>query len=60
MVSGTSVNTNSSAALANEVPAGRFGTPEEVAATVAFLASDLAGYITGAVVPVDGGLGMGH
>ena len=46
--------------LANQVPVGRFGTPEEVAASVAFLASDLAGYITGAVVPVDGGLGMGH
>jgi 3-oxoacyl-[acyl-carrier protein] reductase len=48
------------AELGNAVPLGRFGTPEEVAATVAFLASDLAGYITGAVVPVDGGLAMGH
>ena len=46
--------------LAKQVPAGRFGTPEEVAASVAFLVSDLAGYITGAVIPVDGGLGMGH
>jgi 3-oxoacyl-[acyl-carrier protein] reductase len=46
--------------LAGAVPLGRFGTPEEVAATVAFLASEPAGYITGAVVPVDGGLGMGH
>jgi 3-oxoacyl-[acyl-carrier protein] reductase len=46
--------------LAQQVPLGRFGTVDEVAATVAFLASDLAGYITGAVVPVDGGLGMGH
>ena len=46
--------------LAGAVPLGRFGSPEEVAATVAFLASESAGYITGAVVPVDGGLGMGH
>jgi 3-oxoacyl-[acyl-carrier protein] reductase len=42
------------------VPLGRFASPEEVASAVAFLASDDAGYITGAVIPVDGGLGMGH
>ena len=48
------------AELAAAVPLNRFGSPEEVAATVAFLASEPAGYITGAVVPVDGGLGMGH
>ncbi|MCA1781014.1 MAG: 3-oxoacyl-[acyl-carrier-protein] reductase [Dermatophilaceae bacterium] len=42
------------------IPAGRFGSAEDVAATVCFLASPAAGYITGAVIPVDGGLGMGH
>ncbi len=41
------------------VPLGRPGTPEEVAEAVGFLASDGAGYITGSVLPVDGGLGMG-
>ncbi len=46
--------------LSAAVPLGRFGTPEEIAAVVAFLASEDAGYITGAVIPVDGGLGMGH
>jgi beta-ketoacyl ACP reductase len=43
-----------------QVPAGRYGGTDEVAAAVTFLASDVAGYITGAVLPVDGGLGMGH
>ena len=42
------------------IPLGRFTTADEVAAVVRWLASDEAGYITGAVVPVDGGLGMGH
>jgi len=42
------------------IPAGRFAAPSEVAAVVAWLASDDAAYISGAVIPVDGGLGMGH
>lgn len=43
-----------------EIPLGRYASAEEVAATVRWLASDEAGYVTGAVIPVDGGLGMGH
>ncbi len=62
------VETDMTAALTDEqrakiidaVPLSRIATPQEIAATVAFLASQDAGFITGAVIPVDGGLGMGH
>ena len=44
----------------DKIPAGRFASPDEVAKVVRWLASDDASYISGAVIPVDGGLGMGH
>jgi 3-oxoacyl-[acyl-carrier protein] reductase len=46
--------------LTAAVPLGRMASADEIAGVVAFLASADAAYITGAVVPVDGGLGMGH
>jgi 3-oxoacyl-[acyl-carrier protein] reductase len=45
---------------AEQIPLGRFGSVDDVAGTIDFLVSDAASYITGAVIPVDGGLGMGH
>lgn len=62
------IETDMTAALPEEtqkqykssIPAGRFATPDEVAGAVAWLAGDDAAYISGAVIPVDGGLGMGH
>lgn len=62
------IETDMTAALSEEqqeqyrknIPAGRFAQPSEVAKVCAWLASDDAGYISGAVIPVDGGLGMGH
>lgn len=50
---------NTKAAIVASVPLGRVGRPEDVAAAVRFLVSEGAGYITGATIPVDGGLGMG-
>ena len=62
------IETDMTAALPEEqqkkyldsIPAGRFGQVDEIAAAAAWLAGDEAGYISGAVIPVDGGLGMGH
>ena len=45
---------------ADQIPLGRLGSADDVAGAVEFLSSDAAGYITGALIPVDGGLGMGH
>jgi len=62
------IDTDMTAALSDDrktqivgnIPLGRYGSATEVANTVVFLASDAAQYITGALIPVDGGLGMGH
>lgn len=48
------------AEIVAQVPLGRYAAVEEVASAVTWLGSDAAGYVTGAVIPVDGGLGMGH
>lgn len=47
-------------AILTQIPSGRYGTADEIASTVAFLVGDDGAYINGAVIPVDGGLGMGH
>jgi len=46
--------------IQSTIPLGRMGLAEEIASAVTWLASDGAAYVTGAVIPVDGGLGMGH
>ena len=46
--------------IKQQVPLGRYGSPEEIAAAVLWLTGEGGGYVTGAVIPVDGGLGMGH
>jgi beta-ketoacyl ACP reductase len=46
--------------ILGQIPLGRIAAPAEIAAAATWLASDAAAYITGAVIPVDGGLGMGH
>jgi 3-oxoacyl-[acyl-carrier protein] reductase len=48
------------AGIRAQIPLGRYADPTEVAGAVTWLAGDSAGYVTGAVIPVDGGLGMGH
>jgi NAD(P)-dependent dehydrogenase (short-subunit alcohol dehydrogenase family) len=48
------------ASYLKQIPAGRMASPDEVASVVTWLASDAAAYVNGAVIPVDGGLGMGH
>ena len=47
-------------AIRDSIPLGRYAQPKDVAEVVGFLAGPHGGYITGAVIPVDGGLGMGH